>query len=356
MGPLVDRWSVRGLMLIGVGALAGALFGMSIAQGAIAFVATTAVLLGSATVLLGPTTGSAIVARWFQENRGRALGISAAGTSVGGMLVPQLLGAGFAAVGWRASLQVLAAAVLVILVPLLIFRFRDHPESAPVHAPAGGTTPSAATSRGPAPGAPSSVQTSVLAGYVEIVRRPDFWMLTLALAFFITGCTAVLANLGAFAKDLGVDVQQSKHLMSLLAGAGLLSKLVMGELLDRVPLRLALAGAILATISAHLVFASEPTGIGLSLGAVLLGISSGGMLPVWGALVAAVFGVARFGQVMGLMGPVIGLLVAPGYTVAGAIREATGSYVPVLQVFIAVLVVALGLVAFLRVPQRPPAV
>ncbi|HPG25967.1 MAG TPA: MFS transporter, partial [Myxococcota bacterium] len=115
-------------------------------------------------------------------------------------------------------------------------------------------------------------------------------------------------------------------------------------------------GAILATISAHLVFASEPTGIGLSLGAVLLGISSGGMLPVWGALVAAVFGVARFGQVMGLMGPVIGLLVAPGYTVAGAIREATGSYVPVLQVFIAVLVVALGLVAFLRVPQRPPAV
>ena len=33
---------------------------LSIAQGAIAFVATTAVLLGSATVLLGPTTGSAI--------------------------------------------------------------------------------------------------------------------------------------------------------------------------------------------------------------------------------------------------------------------------------------------------------
>ena len=38
-----------------------------------------------------------------------------------------------------------------------------------------------------------------------------------------------------------------------------------------------------------------------------MGLAAGGILPVWGALMAAIFGVANVGRSMGLQAPIISL-------------------------------------------------
>ena len=69
VGPLVDKWSARGLIVIGTLSLAASLYLMSICQGVYQFAAVLAVLMDAANVLVGPITGSTLVSRWFSASR-----------------------------------------------------------------------------------------------------------------------------------------------------------------------------------------------------------------------------------------------------------------------------------------------
>jgi MFS family permease len=91
VGTLVDRWSVRGLMIIGSLVFTAALLLLSLSRSVVDFVLVFALLISVANMLLGPVTCSAVVSRWFTTSRGKALGVAAIGASVGGMLVPMLL-------------------------------------------------------------------------------------------------------------------------------------------------------------------------------------------------------------------------------------------------------------------------
>ena len=80
----------------------------------------------------------------------------------------------------------------------------------------------------------------------------------------------------------------------------------------------------------------------------ILGVAGGGIMPVYAALIGRIFGPAAFGQVMGLAGLVLlpfGFAAPP---LAGALRDASGSYAPALLLFAALLVAAAGILAFLR--------
>ena len=85
---------------------------------------------------------------------------------------------------------------------------------------------------------------------------------------------------------------------------------------------------------------------------LLLGIATGGLLPVWNALVPRLFGVANFGRTMGLMGPVISLTTMSVYPLVGSVRDATGSYAAVFQGDLVALAVAVAIVIPLREGPR----
>jgi MFS family permease len=343
-GPLVDRWSARGLMLIGCASLVAALVLMSIATGVVQFAAMFALLVGVATTLLGPITGSAVVSRWFTDRRGQALGIAAMGTSIGGMLLPLVLEHWIDTLGWRGALRALAGMVTLLVVPLLVFALRDRPASAPASA----TVPGAATAPDPRP-PPSGDARVWTTG--EILRAPSYWLVSSCLGLLFMSYTAVMSNLGKYVETLSYEASLATTLLSTIALCGLIGKLVFGALADRIPLRVGLWLALLLAGSGISLLTLDPPRWGLTLAAVLMGLAAGGMLPVWGALVAAIFGVASFGRAMGLITPVIGVLVMPGYMIAGASRDATGSYTPALQGFVGAIVCAALLLVALRVPR-----
>lgn len=346
VGPLVDKWSARGLIIIGSLLLVAALLLMSICQGIYQFAATVALVLSAANVLVGPITGSSLVSRWFSASRGRALGIAATGTSVGGLVVPLILEHSIASMGWRGALQLLAACVVVLVLPLMIFGLRDHPSDKGL-VPDGAESGVSATSAAP-------VSRTWKTG--EVLRTAAFWLIGASLGLLFLAYVGTLANLHKYATELGIEVGAATRLIHVIAVSGFIGKLIFGWAADRISLRVGLWLAQGLAAAGIAILSLEPGYTTMLLAACLMGLAAGGMLPVWGAMIGAEFGVASYGRVMGLMMPVIAGFVVPGPLLAARSLDLTGSYSMAFQGFVGVLVIGAMLLIPLRLTTEQPAV
>ncbi|MFM7274953.1 MAG: MFS transporter, partial [Gammaproteobacteria bacterium] len=111
--------------------------------------------------------------------------------------------------------------------------------------------------------------------------------------------------------------------------------------------------AIVLVIACLLLLMSDSRYPVMFVASALLGLAAGGMLPVWGSLMAVLFGAANYGRVMGLMNPVMMPVVVAGSPFAGWSHDRSGSYTVTLAVFAAVLVLGLLALARIRMPAAP---
>ena len=346
VGPLVDRWSARKIMILGAVMFSSALGLLSLADSVTLFILTFALVLAPANTLLGPIAGSALVSRWFIASRGKALGVAAAGTSVGGMILPHLVSDWLVVWGWRESLQALAGLVALFTLPMLVFALRDHPsdkgleaEGQEVAAAAGGVSDSGGG----------------VMGTVEILRSRSYWIVGLCLGLLFMAYMGLLVNMGLYVEGRGLDASLMGTLLSLVAFFGLIGKVGVGAASDRIGLKPSLWLALALAGSGIGLFSMEPDETILIFAASLLGLATGGMLPVWSGMVAAAFGTQNFGRAMGLMSPLIAVIIMPGFVIAGWSDDATGSFVTALRIFVMEIIVASLLLIALKLPSAPVA-
>ena len=138
----------------------------------------------------------------------------------------------------------------------------------------------------------------------------------------------------------------------VVAGSGLLGKLLFGVAADMLNHKLALWAAQLLVAIGFIVLALEPSYPLIILACVSIGLAAGGMLPVWGALTANIFGLQSYGRAFGLMAPIITLFVMLGFPLVGRLYDDTGSFSLSLWIFAGLMVVAATLVAPLRLPRE----
>jgi MFS family permease len=339
LGAMADRLSIRLLMVAGVLIFSGGLYLMAHSQGIWQFVIAFGVSMSFANLLLGPLVGSTTISRWFTRSRGRALGIAAVGTSVGGLLLPGLLGDWIADQGWRHALTQLALLALVLLLPVLSLVMRSHPADlglSPDGDPAGAHTGTA----------------HAVIGLKDILGHPAYWCIGLAVGLLFSVYAALMANLVPYAQGTGISLEAASALMTVIAGAGLAGKILFGMAADRISLRLGLWLAIAFVLAGLLVLLAEPSYPLAVLACLSIGLAAGGMLPVWGALLAVVFGVASYGRVMGLMNPLITLLVMPGFVITGHLYDRSGDYHGAFWLYCVLLVVAAVVLGRLKLPPR----
>ena len=167
------------------------------------------------------------------------------------------------------------------------------------------------------------------------------WLLIgLSLGLLFSTYSVVLANLSPYALHLGHEQGAASTLIMVIAITGFIGKLVFGALADKLNLKTGLAVAQLLVLSGFLVLALEPAYPLILCASVAIGLAAGGMLPVWGALMARVFGLLSYGRAMGMMGPVITLCVMPSFAVVGRLYDTSGSYVSALFLCCAGMVVS----------------
>ncbi len=324
IGWLLDRVEARIVMVAGTVLTAaafliasrvdsfGPLFGAYVMLG---------VGIGAATLL----PCSLVIANWFGARRGLAMGITFAGTSLGGALMTMVGNQAISYGGWRAGYVALAIPMIVIVIPLIIIVVKTRPPQAE--------------------GVSVSQASDALPGFElrEAFRTRSFWTIATAQFFFAAVAAGAGLHLITYLTELGYTPSFAAGIMSLgfvFAAAG---KLGMGIFADRVSARVALSiNFLLAGVGMLLIFGAGRIAVLVPF-VLIFGLTLGAPLVLVPMLVAESLGLKRFGSIGGIAGVfnTIGAFVGP--VGAGKIYDVTGSYVPAFEVFVVMCV--LGAIA-----------
>ncbi len=341
-GMMVDRYSVRHIMTLGCVITVVGLFAIAGSPSITAFNIGVGVTMALSLATAGPLAGSAAVSRWFDAHRGKALGIAAMGTSLGGIVVPVVLTYWVDSDGWRQALRNTAWFTLFVLTPFVFMTVRNHPRDL-------GLQPDNADA---VQHDQVEMDTSAVMGMADIVKTKAFWLIGLSMGAVFAAFASMVANLAPYSSRLGVSDGSISVMIASLAMAGFVGKLIFGTAADKIELKHGLWAAHALLGIAFLILIFEPPYALQICAAVCFGLSTGGLLPVWNALVAKTFGIASFGRAMGAMGPIMTLCILPSYSIVGRLFDSTGSYTTGLILFSGIIVLA----ALLLIPlesERP---
>ena len=341
-GSLMDRRSARVLFSVGAVCLALGMSLIAVSRNVWEFILVFGLLMSVGATLLGPIGANTIVARWFAQRRGRALGITAIGTSLGGLLVPLLLQTLIDAYGWRIACLWMAAIALLLLLPPIWLVVRNRPADL-------GLQPDGQ----PGEGQPTGVA-SLAAGSAppRLMTDATFWRIALAVGVLMATFTVILANLVPFAVGHGVAARQAALLISIIAVAGISGKLLFSVFADRIDLKWAMLVALVMLGLPMVALTSLHSYPVMVLSAVSMGLASGAFLPAWSALVARIYGPSIFGRVMGRMQPIAIVMVMLAMPMSGHLFDRTGNYSATFLTMAAAVVLALVVFFPVRVASR----
>jgi MFS family permease len=350
VGRLVDVHGARPVQIVGTLLFAAgyALLGRVDSLPALYLCMAGPIALGSVCIGALPSNGA--VARWFVRRRGQALGIATAGISAGGILFAPLSQYLIDNVGWRRAYDVLAASVLVlVLPPVLAFMRRDPADlgllpdgEAAAADEAGRAEQLALVDRELA----RSVRPAVA------MRSASFWLLAAAFGLTMTGLSSLLLNQVAILVDRGMAAADAAWVLGATAAMGVVGKLGFGALLDRYDQRrVAAACFVLQAAGVALLWWGHSTPV-LVCYVILYGYAMGGNATLQASLVAETFGRLHYGAIFGRLTPFVLFAQALGIPMMGHLRDRTGSYEPALAAIVGASLLAVWLVLRVDVPRR----
>ncbi|MDG2005014.1 MAG: MFS transporter [Novosphingobium sp.] len=142
LGGLMDRFSLRRLMLAGTILLGSGYVALSYAATFNQVLIVFGVLIAPANVLIGPVAATVLLSRWFVKRRGRAIGIAIAGVSMGGVFFPPLIQWLLDSYEWREAMRVFAVLLMLLIVPAAALVV-DNPTDKGLHPDGGVSDPEA---------------------------------------------------------------------------------------------------------------------------------------------------------------------------------------------------------------------
>lgn len=341
-GVLLDRYPIRWIMGGGTLACALGLWVLSGVTSITQYILVFGLSMAIANGFAGAISSQTAVSRWFTLTRGRALGVSAVGTSVGGILIPVLVTYWVSESGWRVTMQNLSLVIALGVFPFVLLTVRDKPDEK-AQASLRANTDGPATT--------DTVELNTALSLKEIIRDPNFWCLGIALGVIFSVYSATLSNLAAYAISLDVPAAKASSLIMVVATMGIVGKLAFGFAADKVNLKLGLLGAMVLICIGLGLLVTQPHYPIIFVACISLGLAAGGMLPIWGAIMAKVFGLLSYGRAMGAMGPLITLLVIPGYALMGRLFDINGNYQLGLSIFCGTVILASLLLIPLKIPR-----
>jgi MFS family permease len=305
MGRLADRRGVMLPILIGSAGLAVGFVGAGLSGSILTFALIHGVLLG----LIGSSaTFAPLVADtslWFVRQRGIAVGICASGNYVAGAIWPPIVQHFVETVGWRQT-YIGMGIFCGLTMPALALLMRARP---PALAAGPGTGSALASSR----------PFGLSIGTAQV-------LLCVAGVACCVAMSMPQVHIVAYCGDLGYGAARGAQMLSLMLGAGIVSRLVSGAICDRIGgLRTLLLGSMLQG-AALLLFLPFDSLASLYVISALFGLFQGGIVPSYAIIIREHFPAAEAGARVGtvLMFTLFGM--ALGGWMSGKVFDLTGSY------------------------------
>ena len=329
VGRLLDRYSARLIMGVSGLILAVSLIALGLSDDIWLSAAMISFPVGFAMSGIGTLTGPALVARWFTVHRGKAMALTMIGMSLGSILIVPPVALLIEALGWRMSLVTLGC-VVGVLISALMPLVRNAP--GPDDQEPGTVAPVAGPAAGDASLPPLATR--------QLLAQPRFWAILGGVALPMAVFQGILVSLVPMGLAIGLSTTVAASLISVIGMAGITGKLIVTWASDRFerPVLLAVLFTLIAASSSGLLFAGTyPLLLGCC---VLLGLGTGGTMPVYLALLADQFGTRSFGTANGNI--TFGMAIAGACAVrySGEVFDRTQSYDVMFYSFIGVCLFA----------------
>lgn len=331
LGMLVDKYGARRVLLP-----SAAMLGLVIASG---YGLTANIwhfyLIWAGVAFLGagtsPLTYSRLIVKWFDKQRGLALGVGLAGVGIGSAVLPQVVQSVTSAYGWREAYLGLGAIVLIVSLPILFKWVRDDPSDL-------GLRPDGEILQQPVSRAPRRAVPGFTAR--EAVRCPEFWLMIGLFAMVGLITAAIIAHLIPLMIDRGASPAQAAAAQSLLGLSLIFGRILAGYLMDRFFAPRVAVVFLLGPLIGLALLATGIAGVPIFVASFLIGLATGAEFDVMSYLTSRYFGLRNFGQLYGYFFSVFQLGAALGPLLMGYAFDVSGAYVIALWVLVGATVLA----------------
>ena len=302
MGRLSDRFGVMVPVLVGATGLSLGFLAAGNAGSLWQFALANGLLIG----MLGASAGFApLVADtslWFNRRRGIAVAICASGNYLAGAVWPPILQHYFDTVGWRTTFTGVGLFCFASIVPLAFLLRRRPPVLNAAESAAQATKP------------------------IDVSRPALLLLLCVAGVACCVAMSMPQVHIVAYCSDLGFGAARGAEMLSIMLGAGIVSRLLSGWICDRIGgLRTLLLGSSLQAV-ALLLFLPFDGLASLYIVSAMFGLFQGGIVPAYAIIVREYFPPAEAGAKVGLVIMCTLLGMALGGWMSGVVFDLTGSY------------------------------
>jgi MFS family permease len=321
-GRLADRWGPRrvivlSLALLGLGSILAS-FMTSLGE----LYATVGVLMALGAGGAALSTGSAVVARWFETHRGAAIGVAAGGMSAGQLVMIPLASLLTDSFGWRASFLWLGLGLGALVLPVAAWLVRNTPEERGLR-PFGASGPvrTAAQAR--------AAQQAGRVSVTEAAQTLPFWLLV--GTFFVCGYTSagmIGTHFIPHALEHSFTSMQASAALGVMGAMNILGTIAAGWLCDRVGRRGPLATFYFFRGLSLLFLLYVWNVPSLHFWAAIFGLNYISTVPPTTTLTANIYGRFSVGELSGWIFFAHQVGAALAAALAGWVYEWTGSYGP----------------------------
>jgi len=341
VGWLLDRYGTRRIMMPGIilYALVVACFGFMQTQPAY-LIPLIFAAVGFVGGVQSPLPYAAVVAQWFDRNRGLALGIATAGVGLGAALLPPFLAWMINGFGWRNAYFGLGITIFVLAwLPVALF----------VREPPGLTLAArrqaAADLTSTLPGTPAHLA----------FKQWEFWALSIAFFFGVMAINGTLVHLVPLLLDRGVPLQLASRILGVGGLAIILGRVLAGWCLDRLWGPYVAICFFIAPMIGIALLTSGAGGWVPIAGAVLCGAGIGAEIDMMAFFLSRYFGLKAYGKIYGVMFGIFTIGTGVGPWLSGKSFDMYHSYSPIFMMYeVALLITCLLFVRLGPYPYPAP--
>jgi MFS family permease len=342
-GIIIDRIGVRALMMTGLFILSAtfyfyaksdSLFDMYIIH----------IFQGMVLSMSGMVINVILISKWFNDNRGLAIGVLLAGTSVGNGLFPQIntylltISDG----DWRQVMMWLALIPLAYI-PVIFAFIKEKPEDLKIEENnyTGDEVKTA------------NIQTGFT--LEQTLSSANFWFLSVMAFCTFYSILAMIGHVFLMLDGEGYSPQVSATGVSIIFIGGFIGKVISGKLAEMIGRKKVLVGGVAmmllgSVLLVSAIFYKNPLLIWIGLS--LYGTGWGGLYTLIQLLVADLFGLVAIGKIMGVINIIDTIGGGLGPIITAVIYDSTQNYLTPFLVICGLLTVALVSSSMLKIDDN----
>ena len=233
-----------------------------------------------------PIIWTGVLNNWFTKHRGKAIGITMAGTGLGAFLLPPIVEFLIANHGWRTAYRGIGLGALLISLPIVFVLFKEKPDSS------------------------TATGGEVMANKVETwglttgdaMRTKQFWILGAVLFLTVIVVAGLLSNFERIMTEQGFERSSIAQIAAVMGLTVIIGRLMVGALVDRfwAP-GVAACFFLVATLGLLILVGTQVTMATALLVAVMIGLAAGAELDLLAYLTGKYFGPAHYPAIFGLI-------------------------------------------------------